>query len=378
MNDHHLETEQLTAYRHRQLSPNELLEASDHLAGCAECRARLVQVASSESQPSNDNVTYEELVAWLDEEVEPIERHHLQGKLSRSLDARLQLADLARFKAEMSRPEVAPARNIVPVFFGRWALPLAAALALTIGGLWWAAQSRTNSAAFVRLNDGGRELRIARDGEAKAFSHLSSPLREALKTALMGGDIRIPKEIKALAGRSERLAGSDSRPPNGFQVLAPVATAVRDDRPRFRWTPLPETTAYRIRVVNSITGEAMASEMVAKDRTEWSPAEALAAGQSYEWEVEALKGEKMLAKAPEPPQPEARFAIISQAQRIELERATNDAQGSHLVAGMAEAQAGLLDDANAEFLELAKENPDSEIPRRLIQQLHQAKEPTSR
>jgi hypothetical protein len=373
MNRDHLNADQLAAYRQRQLPPNELLAASDHLASCAECRSALLRLPSDDLSAESADVTYEELVAWIDDTLEPIERRELQTRISKSPTAQRELADLERFEAEMNQPPVSNAKNIVPVFFGRWALPLAAAFALTMGGLWWATRDQSDSGSFVRLKDGGRDLRITRSGDLDQFAHLSQPIRDAVKEAATQGRVQVPAEIAALVGRTSRLAGAAPEGGPAFRVLAPIATALRAGVPEFRWTTVPEATAYRIRVADTATGEIVMTGTIPGTQAVWTPAESLKAGATYEWEIEALRGEQVLAKAPEPPQPEARFAVISDAKRLELEQIQEGARGSHLVSGVAAVQAGLLDDAVAEFDELAKENPESEIPKRLIEQIHRAK-----
>lgn len=85
-----------------------------------------------------------------------------------------------------------------------------------------------------------------------------------------------------------------------------MTTALRDGKPQFRWTAFPEAATYRIRVVNSTTGKIVISEVIPAKQPAWSSAQPLASGERYEWEVEALRGEQVVAKAPEPPQPEAR------------------------------------------------------------------------
>jgi hypothetical protein len=148
---------------------------------------------------------------------------------------------------------------------------------------------------------------------------------------------------------------------------------LRGGEPQFRWTAFPEATTYRIRVASSTTGEIVMTELVPADQLAWNPTQALASGETYEWEVEALRGEQVVAKAPKPPEPEARFAVISEAELRKLDQVLQFSPRSHLVAGVAYAQAGLLDEATAEFAELAKENPESEIPKRLIEQIKSAK-----
>lgn len=373
MKSEHLNAAELVSYRQRNLSPNELLSASDHLASCATCRVQLLQLPPVEPTNAFSDVTYEELVAWVDDKLAPIDRFEVQAKFAHSSGAQRELADLLRFKTELDQPAVASASNVVPVFFGRWILPLAAAVALTFGGIWWILRTPSNSGEFVRLNDRGRDLRITRGGESAAFSSFNSSLRAALKTAVLEGQLHIPTEVSALAGRAGTLAGENQTGAPAFAVLAPITTVLRDGKPRFRWTAFPGANAYRIRVMDTKTDELVRTETVSADQPGWSPEQPLEPGGIYEWEVEALRDDAVLAKAPAPPQPEARFAVISAEKRRELEKLDEHSRGSHLVAGVTDAQMGLLDDAAVEFAALAKENPDSEIPQRLLEQIARAK-----
>ena len=373
MRAEHLTDTELAAYGKRALAPVDALEISDHLAGCDECRELARRAAVGAESDKDWEVTYEELAALVDDELDPIEARALQTRISRLPAAQRELADLVLFRKLMdagSTEDVAPAtppRNVVPGFFGRWALPLAAALAVSAGGLWWSVHSRAQ--AFVRLRDHGQDVRFNQKGESRAWAKFSPSLRHALKDAVTHGKIEVPTAVIALAGRKGTLAGNASAEPVLFRVLAPIATAVRDGKPQFRWSRFPDADAYRIHVVSLSTGELMITETLRGDQATWTPSQSLADGQTYEWEIEALRGEQVIAKAPVPPQPEARFAVISTPQRDELAQVRGRSGGSHLALGVANAQAGLLDDAMSEFAALATENPDAPIPQKLCDEL---------
>jgi hypothetical protein len=227
----------------------------------------------------------------------------------------------------------------------------------------------------VLLRDNGRELRITSRSDADAFKQLPEEVRAAVRLAAVTGAVRVPDEIAALAGRRGTLAGATSPQPPAFRALSPLATAVRDGKTQVRWTPLADATGYRIRIMSLRTGELVLSETIGATSPSWTPATPLPEGETYEWEVEALNGEQVLAKAPEPPQPEARFAVLSAAKRSELARLAERSGGSHLALGVAAADAGLLDEAASEFAQLAVENPDSTTPQRLLRQLQQRRQP---
>ena len=88
-----------------------------------------------------------------------------------------------------------------------------------------------------------------------------------------------------------------------------------------------------------------------------------------EWEVEALRGDDLIAKAPAPPAPEARFAVLPNDKAQELQRLRRQLHGSHLLLGLAYARAGLLPEARTEFEALTRENPQSPLPQNLLASL---------
>ena len=284
-----------------------------------------------------------------------------------------ELADLIRFRDEMNAAPTAsvvgarPA-NVIPVSFGRWALPLAAAVVLTGAGLWWSTRSPSSPSTIVTLRDHGRDIAIGAGTEDPMIAALPASLRVAVNQVATVRRLDIPAQIVALAGHTQVLAG-DRPPGTDFRVIAPRATAVRELKPRFRWTPFPTASAYRIRVMNLSSGQLVISETISVEQTSWMSPQPLSEGQTYEWEVEALRDDLVVAKAPEPPQPEARFAVITTAQRTELDQIVTRSGGSHLVRGVAMAKLGLLEEAAAEFRELSSENPDSPIPKQLLEQV---------
>jgi len=367
----HLTLAEFEAYLARRLAPVALLEASDHLAGCESCRAELNRLLEEKPQAEGraaDFISYPELADWIDNELDPIARRVVAAKLSSSKKARAELDDLARFRRQMNAE---PATNFDAassargkiVAFTRWALPLAATILISVGGIWWATHVRSPSTT-VTLRDGGREMTI----DSPEFVSLPPALLESIRRAIRDGKIDIPPEVSGLRGRSETLAG-DAGTSAGFHVLQPIATAVREVTPRFHWSALPGITSYRLNIVNRRTGDLVASQEIAGDRTSCTTEKPLGPGEIYEWEVEAWRGETLIAKTPAPPQPEACFEILSQSQDVELQRIEQKSSGLHLVLGVAKARAGLLDEAESDFAALAQENPDSKIPGQLLDQL---------
>jgi hypothetical protein len=69
------------------------------------------------------------------------------------------------------------------------------------------------------------------------------------------------------------------------------------------------------------------------------------------------------------PAPPAKFRILDQDRASELTRASRVYASSHLTLALLYTQAGLIDEAEKEFRELQKANPDSAISRRLLANL---------
>jgi hypothetical protein len=76
-----------------------------------------------------------------------------------------------------------------------------------------------------------------------------------------------------------------------------------------------------------------------------------------------VDGEKVVS--PSASAPEMKFAVLSTTDAQELMRLRKS--NSHLALGVFYGRAGLLDEAEREFQNLIKLNPDSELPKKLVQ-----------
>jgi hypothetical protein len=226
----------------------------------------------------------------------------------------------------------------------------------------------------VKLRDGDRVIAFASDGRASTLRGVPESVSVAIAETIRSGRIELAPEISALAGRTGTFAGA-AEEHTGLRVLEPLGTAVRDARPTFRWQPALDASGYQINIVEETSGALLVNEQLAPTATEWQPAEPLPSGQVYQWEVQALRDGAVVANSPQPPEPEARFHILTQAEIAELEEAKRTSNGSHMVMGVANARAGLLDDALRELRILREQNPEAELPRGLIEQLEAQRRP---
>jgi hypothetical protein len=364
--DDHLTKEERVAYWERTLAPATLLAASEHLQTCTWCREQVLQARPAAD--AADPVGYEDLVSWLDNDLDPISRREMVGRLAASASATEELAGLAQFRDEMNRlPPRDYALDEETNPGGRsWILPIAAGLALGFAFLWWSSAER-NAAGGIALRDAGRQIIVRQNGAVPARGALPPDLQAALREASLGR-FHPPAVLASLQPASETLAGA---PPaeNNFAVVEPVGTVVETTRPTLRWKAAPNATGYRINLAPKGGGEVVTSPVLGAALREWQPNESLEPGETYDWEVEALRDGEMIAKVPAPPAPEARFAILPNERREELERLRRQFGDSHLLMGVAYAETGLVSQARAQFEKLAEENPQSEFPKKLLASL---------
>jgi anti-sigma factor RsiW len=378
MHSDHLTAEEMTAYRDRRLPAGEVLSVSDHLAACDACRAALARSEISQAQPedivpSGISVSYEEIADWLDDELDPLARREISKRLAASAAARAELSDLARFRDAMNAQapkeyDESPQSRPMISMIARWALPLAAMIAVAALGVWLFTDSWSGSKKTVTLRDGGRDLAIDADGRSAALPDLPESLRTSIANAVKGDALTIPPTVSALAGQTQTLAGT-SEPEKSSQLLEPVGTAVCLAQPHFSWTSVPNASGYRLLVSDERTGQLILIEKIAGNANRWAPGSPLPNAQTYQWSIEALRGDDVIARVPAPPEPEAKFTILPATECAALDELKKRCGGSHLAIGVADAQFGLLDDAAAEFRALEKENPQSQIPARLLNQV---------
>lgn len=361
MRARHLTAAEIQAYAARQLTEEEALQISDHVVGCAECRALLLQAERFRATPASGDISYGELADFLDNKLDPVSRREVTQKLAVSARARAELADLAQFKRETAAhlgKERPP-----PSWLRRWSLPLAAALAAGLGFLWWSVTSQQREGALV-LRDSGSRIQITPDGSLIGGPRLPPELRESLRSALSQNRFTVSTEVAALRGDASTLAGANG---NGstLRVLAPVGTAVAEVSPEFRWSRDPRATGYRITVATVSDAQLVATSDVSNEQLSWRPAAPLARGSDYVWQVQALQNGDVIATAPAPPAPEARFRILSDEQEQQLDALKQHVGNSHLALALADARAGLVDEADAQLAALEQENRDSPLPGQL-------------
>jgi hypothetical protein len=125
-------------------------------------------------------------------------------------------------------------------------------------------------------------------------------------------------------------------------------------------------SGYIVSVFDAQLNEVARSEVLLT--TMWKTSRALRRGAIYRWQVVAFKDGREVVM-PSPTAPEAKFKVLEQAQARALARDRRSYAGSHLALGVLFAQSGLLDESEAELQALVKDNPNSDVARKLLESL---------
>jgi hypothetical protein len=376
----HLTAFSIRAYNSRKLRGPALLEADRHLAACPSCRAlalgardRRELVARVVESLEDDQLHLElsQLAAWVDGTAGHLERKAIESHLAWCASCEGEAKSLRALANDLAEAGLAPPVRPEQVR-GRtlrlW--PVAAALATIIGAGSWVVihsnkpiepKAAASVAAAVPVSpprseiaDSGRKIVLHKDGTIDGIVTANADHAELLRQALVYGKIAQPDALHALQGRSGTLMGSpgDSAP---FGLASPLGTFVRAQRPVFRWSSAGPGATYRVEIYNT-RFELMASSPTLT-ATEWTTDRDLARGESYRWQVAATReGQRFVA--PQPPDPEAKFAVLGAAAASRLD-ALDTAYSSHLMRALGYSREGLLDDARTELAFVQQLNPRS-------------------
>ena len=227
-----------------------------------------------------------------------------------------------------------------------------------------------DSAKVATLKDGGGEVSIDKSGRVKGLDEVSENSRQYVAQAALSGHIAPAQVWKRLSGEQSGLRGSDTGE-HGFGLLYPVRNVVIEDRPSFRWESLAGTSSYRVYVLDANGKQVGQSEDLPPNQTQWKVPSRLRRGQVFSWAVTAqVDGKKIVS--PSASDPEMKFAVLSAAdfQELTLLKKSN----SHLALGVFYARVGLLNEAEREFQTLSELNPQSELPRKLLQSVRVMKQ----
>jgi hypothetical protein len=410
----HLSSAQVVNYHRRKLAPADLLGVDDHLAECRECR-RLIELAPgndaiglyadlAEGAAVGSHLSFDQSAAYVDGLLSGEDRRMVEDHIASCALCAPLIADLRDFRNEIAPelgreyrprgaakgaqagwPDRIAAALRAPIFkIPSW-IYATTALALLAVAVWMAMSKRTQPSivevpptpppspsvnpappkpetapALVRLNDGGSSLALDSRGRLTGVDQWPSKYRRLAENAL--SNQRAPRSplLAGLSRPGSSLMGADDAG-RRFAIIEPAGKVLLADRPAFKWTSLDDAEGYVVEVYD-LQFKLVSSSPLLKGLSWTAPQ--LARGQVYSWQVKASRGGQDFI-APRPSAPQARFRILNQATAAEIARARRDYASSHLLLGLLYARAGLLADAEQEFRELQKANPDSDAPRKL-------------
>jgi hypothetical protein len=361
----HLTDLQIAQFHARRLPAVDVVVCTDHIAECADCRRRLAAAGDVGAAAAAlalalddevDHLSESEVQAYVDRTLGAVRR----GEVERHLDVCPECAEEIRDLRVFVAGSVPSRRPHWPVYAGLVAAA-ALVLAVAIGSF---VRPQDSARPLVALDDQSGPLRIDERGAVSGLEGLTDMQKQTIGRALTAARLPLSSMVSELAGARGTLLGDSDAV--AFRVLAPIGTAVLDDRPTLRWTPLAGSSTYTVTVQDQTTGAASSSPPL--HANEWTVAPALTRGHRYTWQVAAAAG-RTETVTPRPPDPPAQFAVLDAATALSLGRLP----ASHLARGILYAQAGVLDDAERELETLSARNPGSPAADELLKQLRAAR-----
>jgi hypothetical protein len=371
----HLSEEEINKYQNHSLSPSELLELDEHMENCTDCATRLMNPSMIDSRTASlqmhlqtaedeDHLEYEELIGYLTQKLKPFDREIVEKHLQTCAACAADEQDLRKFR------KVVDTRRSSQSFTLRFAAVAAAIIFVTIGAaLYFLNQPKSKPIAFV-IQDGPDQISFNKDGHlVNSNTKIGKDVEQQIQNAFEGKGLQKPPMLSELQGKKGVLLSGEN-PQKYFHLIEPVGTVVRSDHPTFRWDAQPGITDYTISIYD--TQFHLAAQSPLLSQKEWTVDRSLERGKTYVWILSGHLADKTV-KAPLPPEPEAKFKVLSSKDLEKLNQ--KETRDSHLLRGFNYLQYGLVDDASHEWLELSKDNPDSKEVTMLLESLQRIRQP---
>ncbi|HWS90106.1 MAG TPA: hypothetical protein VN282_24265 [Pyrinomonadaceae bacterium] len=220
---------------------------------------------------------------------------------------------------------------------------------------------------ILALRDGDRLVTLDARGRYTGLEGLPHSWRRKVGETLLAQRVERPPVLDALGdGAGGEMRGHAEGVP--FEIIGPTRAVIESDRPLFRWGALRGATSYAVAVFDRRLNMVARSGPLAA--TEWTPPSQLPRGEVYLWQVTAvLDGKEVVS--PGASAPEAKFAVVGQAESEALRHARLSLPGRHLTLGVLYARAGLLEQAESEFRALVESNPKSPAALKLLRSVRE-------
>lgn len=319
--------------------------------------------AALQAAPADfEHPPHEVLVAWVDGRLDEADREWIESHVSVCVQCAEDAEDLRSVQRTLIPVRVAspwPRRLVVGG-------AIAAGVILTV----WLVGRQPSTVTVDSVTATGRNLPPPASPATPASptppTPPTSPAEQMVEQALATGTLPLPPFHALVRSQAGTLLG-DRGAAAGLQVTGPRGTAITATRPGFTWTAVTGAATYTISVFDEQFVEVASSGPVTT--TSWTPDTDLPRGIVLSWQVTAdLPSGRIVS--PAPPQPEARFVILTAQQRRTIDEARRRLAGDPLALGLTLAEAGLYAEAEA-ALKRAAGDPryDAAKVRKLLQAL---------
>ncbi len=406
----HLDKNRTELFLSRRLKPDELLEATRHLAVCDACQSNLKSardISTSTAfiardlqktfQPKQTHLNYEELEAFVNETLKQSEKEKVKKHLSLCTVCDTDAKELILMRDNLSiYPNAAVAiqpiqenESFFKKIFGSFGvlsfqtLGLAAALLfvmLLVSFLFWrsakppemANGNNKNQPEFANTNN-PTNSNEKKEEQAQTNTNQepqNKNVPEKKPEIAKKEDKEEPKKTNDYSELDNVVAESIQKQsvntPSSlndlnsrestlmgsndgaekFILFTPQGTVVQSVRPTFRWQSLEGAEGYTVYLLDTNFNLLQKSELIKVEN--WTATKPLKRGQTYIWQVIANKDGKEIT-SPVAPAKEARFKVLEGKKNNELQGYLKTKKNNHLALGIVFAHKGLLDEAEREL-----------------------------
>src|SRR5689334_23428073 len=110
--------------------------------------------------------------------------------------------------------------------------------------------SADDSGQVAKLNDGGGEVTIDKNGRITGLDNVSETNRQYIARVALSERIEPPDVLRHLSGQQSGLRG-DGKSGKAFKLLYPSRRVVTEDKPAFKWESLSGVTSYRVYILDA-------------------------------------------------------------------------------------------------------------------------------
>jgi hypothetical protein len=197
---------------------------------------------------------------------------------------------------------------------------------------------------------------------------LSLNQQQQVADTIQTGRISYSPDLGELAGKQGALRG-ESGHGSHFAVLGPVGEVVNDPEPLFRWQPLAGAKSYSVSVYD--TGLAGVAKSPPLRDTQWKATKPLRRDRVFQWQVTATMRDGKRIISPDSSEPVAKFRVLGEAESNNLKEFQKAHPDAHLVLGILNAQAGVLEVSKRELGLVQEGSRDYQLAQQLLRSVRE-------